>query len=491
MYKPTWLQRALPTKHGRPWSGSAAWLACLAGLGAWYPAAVARAADAGIKRPNLVVMMTDDQRWDSLGCAGNAVLRTPHLDRLAAEGLRFRNMFVTNSLCAPSRATLLTGQYSHTHGVIDNKRRRLAVDRPLVSDRLRAAGYRVAFCGKSHVEGALRDREWDYYFGFNGQGEYHHPQVAEGVSGPDVTYQGAYIDDLVTDKALGWLASLGQAEPFCLFLWFKAPHRSWQRARRHHDLFRDVVLPKPDTYDDDLRGFPGKPRAFAEADNKIGDFIDVRSLESMVKDYYATLTAVDENVGRVLAWLDTSGRVADTAVLFTSDNGFFHGEWRAFDKRFMHEPSIRVPLLVRYPRRCAPGQTDDHQVLNVDLAPTLLELAGVEHDNSMHGRSLVPLLAGESPAWREDWLYEYYEYPGPHSVRKQRGVRSDRYKLIHYYEDPQEFELYDLVNDPGERHNLAGDRAWAMVQEALLQRIEALRRETGDPALIDEATRGG
>lgn len=434
------------------------------------------------RRPNLIVMMTDDQRGDALSSAGNTILHTPQLDRLAAGGCRFRQMFVTNALCAPSRATLLTGQYSHRHGVIDNNNRRLSADQPLVSDLLRAAGYRVAFCGKSHMAGALRDRSWDYYFGFQGQGTYHDPKVAEGTDGPDRVYPGAYVDDLVTDKALAWLADQPD-QPWCLFLWFKAPHRSWQRARRHHDLFAESIIPKPPTYDDDLRGYPGKPRAFAEADNKIGQFDDVRTLEGFVKDYYATLTAVDENVGRVLDHLDQRGLADDTAVFYTSDNGFFHGEWRLFDKRLMHEPSIKVPLLVRYPRRIVAGSTDDHQVLNLDLAPTLLELAGIAVPEWMQGRSLVPLWTASDPPWREDWLYEYYEFPGAHSVRKHRGVRTTRHKFIHYYESPEEFELYDLERDPGELENLADASEHANLRARLAARLVELRRETGDPEL--------
>lgn len=432
-------------------------------------------------RPNFIIMMTDDQRWDAMSCAGNPVIRTPNMDRLAAEGIRFLNMFVTNSLCAPSRATLLTGMYSHSHGVIDNKRRPLPTDIPILSDYLRDAGYQVAFCGKSHVRGALRDRHWDYYFGYVGQGRYLNPVIREGVDGEDRLYRG-YMDDIVTGKAVQWIKNgRDKNRPFCLFLWFKAPHRSWIRARRHHDLFRTIAIPKPPTYDEDLRGYPGKPPAFVEATNKIGDFADVRSLE-FVKDYYATIVAVDENIGRVLKALEEEGISEDTCILHTGDNGFFLGEWRAFDKRFMHEPSIRVPLVVRYPRLVKPGSLCDRMVLNIDIAPTVLELAGLQVPSHMHGRSLVPLLKGEEVAWRKDWLYEYFEYPGPHSVRKHRGVRTERWKLIHYYEVNQ-LELYDLQNDPLERINLAYDPKYRAVVQRLLRRIDELRKETGDPTL--------
>lgn len=431
-------------------------------------------------RPNFVILMTDDQRADAMSCAGNKILQTPHLDRLAAEGMMFNNAFVTNSLCSPSRACVLTGLYSHTHGVMDNgKNRTMRAGQAIFPEMLREAGYEVAFCGKSHIEGSLRDREWDYYFGFNGQGRYHNPLIAEGTDGKDVPHEG-YMDDVVTGKAIAWLKNRRSDKPFCLLLWFKAPHRSWLRARRHLDLYRDVVIPKPATFDEDLKGYPGKPRAFAEADLKIGDFNDVRTLEGFLKDYYASLVAVDENVGRVLDTLQKTGLIDETCILHTADNGFFAGEWRFFDKRFMHEPSIRVPMLVRYPKLAKPGTTSDKMVLNVDIAPTILDLAGVKSPYKMHGQSMKPLLEGEEADWRKDWLYEYFEFPAVHMVRKQRGIRTERYKLIHYFEEPQEFELYDLQSDPDELDNLYGKPQYAELTAKLKARMEELRDETND-----------
>jgi arylsulfatase A-like enzyme len=418
--------------------------------------------------------LTDDQRADALSCAGNSILRTPNIDRLAREGMTFRNAFVTNALCAPSRASFLTGLYSHAHGVPDNANQRIPEAIPLVSDLLRKAGYEVAFCGKSHMAGALRNRTWDYYFGYQGQGNYLRPRAAEmrdGKIGPDEPYTG-YMDDVVTDKALGWLKGRGE-KPFCLFVFFKAPHRSWERAPRHAELFKDAVIPRPGTYGEAAQGHPGKPRAFAEADNKIGNAPDVQNLD-FVKDYYATLTAVDENVGRVLKAVDDVGLRERTAVVYSSDNGFFHGEWGLYDKRLMHEPSIRVPLLVRLPGTVRAGAVEDRMAINVDVAPTLLELAGEKVPESMHGRSLAPLLRGRETAWRKDWLYEYFEFPGPHSVRKNRGVRTERWKLIHYFEAPEEWELYDLQADPGERRNLADDPAHAGTRAELRARLRVL-----------------
>jgi arylsulfatase A-like enzyme len=388
-------------------------------------------------------------------------------------------MFVTNALCAPSRATLLTGLYSHAHGVIDNNNRSISREHPLLPELLRQSGYEVAFCGKSHVKGALRDVEWDDYFGYRGQGNYLKPVIALGTDGPDKPYEG-YMDDVVTDHAVSWLKQ-PREKPFCLFLFFKAPHRSWDRAPRHKDLFKDVTIPVPSTWALREQGSPGKPRAFADADNKIGSFPDVPTLDKFLKDYYSTIVAVDENVGKVLDALTQTGVLDQTAVLFTADNGFFAGEWQAFDKRFMHEPSIRVPLLMRYPQRAKAGSTADGMVLNVDIAPTVLDLAGIEVPAWMHGRSALPLLSGEPVAWRKDWLYEYYEFPGAHSVRKHRGIRTQTHKLIHYYESPEEFELYDLSADPGELDNLYGKPQFAERVKSLQARMEELRRETGDP----------
>lgn len=427
-------------------------------------------------RPNFVIMMTDDQRWDAMSCAGNEILKTPNMDRIAAEGVRFENAFVTNSLCSPSRATVMTGLYSHAHGVFDNKGRRLSPDQPILPDLLREAGYEVAFCGKSHIKGALRDRQWDYYFGFQGQGNYLNPKIAEGTDGKDERYEG-YMDDIVTGKAVEWLENRTSEKPFCLFLWFKAPHRSWIRARRHYDLFREDTIPKPETFDDDLKGYPDKPRAFANADNKIGTFNDVRSLDGFVKDYYSTLVAVDENVGKVFDVLEAKDILDDTALIYTSDNGFFHGEWRAFDKRFMHEPSSRVPVLIRYPRMIEKGSLSKKMFLNIDIAPTVLGLAGAPVPDWMHGQNAAPLLSGESSEWRKDWLYEYFEFPAVHSVRKHRGIRTEKYKLIHYYRDPQEFELYDLENDPGELNNLYGQEGYAELTDQLMQRLGELMQE--------------
>jgi arylsulfatase A-like enzyme len=443
-------------------------------------------------RPNFIFVTTDGHRPEALSLNGNSILRTPNIDRIGREGIQLQNSFVVNALCLPSRATALTGLYSHNTGCVDNKNSRVVpAEVPLFTDHLREAGYEVALFGKAHI-GRLGERQWDEYFGFPGAAaDYFWPRIQAGSHGridSNQVYEG-YVDDVVAERAIRWLKRKRE-KPFCLILWFQSPHAPFFRARRYLDLYSGVTIPKPATFDDDLRGYPGKPRAFAEADNKIGgpyaqngETRDncARTLEEIVKDYYAGITDVDDNLGKVFQALSEMGQLDDTVMMFSSDHGFFLGEWRMYDKRLMHEPSIRTPMLIRYPRLISPGSSAPHMVLNTDIAPTFLELAGLRIPERVQGRSLVPLLKGEEPkSWRKDWLYEYYEYPGPHNVRKNRGVRSERYKLIHYYEAPEEFELYDLTEDPGELHNLYGDPRYATLTRDLRQRIRELRNETDD-----------
>jgi arylsulfatase A-like enzyme len=433
-------------------------------------------------RPNVLIFMTDGQRPDEIGIAGNPLLKTPNMDRIITEGIAFRNAFVVNALCAPTRATFLTGLYSVRHGVIDNKDRPIAEGVPLISNLLRAAGYEVAFCGKSHVRDALRNYYWDYYFGYAGQADYFGCRIAEGVKGKigkEYAYAD-YVDDVVTKAAIEWLEGRGQ-KPFCLFLWLYAAHSPFIRPRRYADLYNGVPIPKPATYDDDLKGYPGKPKAFANATNKIGTPYEAQTLEALVKDHYATIVAADDNLGRVIDVLTKLDRLDDTAIVITADHGFFLGEWHMFDKRFMHEPSIRIPLAIRYPQMIKPGTVSRKMTLDLDIAPTVLDFAGVKTPGSFQGCSLSPLFRGDESKWRKDWFYEYYENPGIFNVPKNRGIRTDRYKLIEYYEEsPVEYELYDLERDPGETHNLHGDPGYADVTKQLLQRLDELRKETGE-----------
>ena len=342
-------------------------------------------------KPNILFILGEGVRPDEFSLAGNKILQTPNMDRIGREGVVFKNAFVVNALCLPSRATILTGLYSHTTGAVDNQDSHVPKQFPILSDLLRDAGYEVAFIGKSHVEGALRDHYWDYYFGFNGQADYYHPRITEGVQGK---YQEAkrydgYVDEILTEKALAWLDKKRE-KPFCLFLWFYAPHAPFYRPRRFVDLYNGVSIPKPPTFDDWKKGYPGKPKAFVDADNKIGiaevGSDDARSLEELVKDHYAGVASNDENVGKIMHALERQNALDDTAIMLSSDHGFFLGEFALYDKRLMHEPSIRVPLMVRYPQRIQPGTTCDKMVLNLDLAPTLLDLVGLNDTPTMQGK---------------------------------------------------------------------------------------------------------
>ncbi|GIW80612.1 MAG: acetylglucosamine-6-sulfatase [Gemmatales bacterium] len=436
--------------------------------------------------PSFVIFLTDDQRWDALSCAGNKILQTPHIDKIAREGLLFKNAFVTTSLSAPSRVTILTGQYSHTHGVKENQNVKLPAATLLLPEFLKEKkGYEVAFCGKSKLGPDLAKRKWDYFFAYDSD-DYLNPTIFASDGKPQSL--SGYVDDIVTQHAIEWLKKK-RDKPFCLFLWFNAPHRPWIRARRHHDLFANVPITKPATYDDDQKNYPGKPKAFTNAKNRVGEFADVRSLD-FIRDYYATLVAVDENVGKVYAVLQAMNKLDNTVIIFTSDNGYFLGEWRMFGNSFMHEPSIRVPLVIRYPKAIPKPGTRDSAALNVDIAPTVLQLAEIPIPKEIQGLSLVPLFAPDAAAvkdWRkEGWLYEYFENPGPQNVRKHRGIRTPKsplggpFKFIHYFEAPEEFELYDLEKDPLERNNLYGNPMYQKVVDHMKLTMEKLRTQTGD-----------
>ena len=441
-------------------------------------------AEPNAKRPNLVFFLGEGQRADALSIAGNSILKTPNHDRIGSEGMRFENAFCTNALCAPARSAALSGMYSRSTGALSNEHLNTPFpsDIPIFTDILHEAGYEVAILGKVHTPMGFEDRYWDYYFGHNNPAnDYANPFFKEGRKGkvgPEKRYFNVYPDDLTVDRALAWMDEDRGDKPFCLLVWFVAPHEPFFRARRHMDLYREVVTPKPDTFDADLKGYPGKPKGFVEAENKIGTTTThpaAGSLEGVMKDYYSGLVAVDENIGRIFSYLEKKKILDDTAIVQTSDHGFFLGEWRMFDKRLMHEPSIRVPMMIRYPRHVPAGQVRKEMALDIDLAPTFLDLAGLPIPKHMQGKSLLPLAKASDPDFRKEWYYEYYEWPNPEKVPPCRGIRTERYKLIHYTLEPQEFELYDLVNDPNEKHNLYAKPEAVTIQQHLSERLDALR----------------
>lgn len=447
-------------------------------------------------RPNIIFIMTDDQRQDAMSAYGNPILKTPHMDSIGTGGMRVTEFFVTNSLCEPSRASFLTGLYSHTHGVLTNGGGPDFADHPGLRPEQRTfvhllhdAGYHTAIVGKWHLSSTPTG--FDEWVVFPGQGQYYDPVMI--ANGARVKMRG-HADDVTGDQALEFLRTRPKDKPFCLLYQFKSPHRSWMPAERYAHVFDDVMIPVPRTFEDRLAG---RPEALRRAEMAIADMPDFadrgvlpslpreerkrRNLEELVKNYYRVLLSVDENVGRVLHQLEADGLTQHTIVVYTSDNGFFLGEHGLFDKRLMYEPSIRVPMLVKYPARIPAGRVDStHMSLNIDVAPTLLDLAGLEVPRWMQGKSMVPILTGAAASWRNAFLYEYYEFPAEHCARKNRGVRTSRWKLIHFWEQPQEWELYDLRNDPDETQNLAYDRQHAGVVAELKKRLAELRRESGD-----------
>ncbi len=468
-------------------------LAGVVGVVPFANAAQLRRARAG--RPNIVFIMTDDQRQDALSVYGNRILATPSIDRIATGGVRFTEAFVTNSLCAPSRASFLTGLYSHKHGVLSNGSGPQFHNQPGLRDEeitfpelLHAAGYYTGVIGKWHLRSAPTGFDSSVVFGRT-RGGYYDPEME--VNGVRVKFRG-HADDVVGDQALTFLRERPADRPFCLLYHFKSPHRAWMPAARFARAFEDIDLPVPRTFEDRLVG----KDAVQRAEMAIADMPDFRdkgvdpslpfeerkrlNLQHLIKNYYRVLLSVDENVGKFLDALDAAGLADDTIIVYSSDNGFFLGEFGLYDKRLMYEPSIKVPLLVRYPARVTPRVDESHMVLNVDVAPTLLELTGVPVPKAMQGRSFAPLLLGRSVPWREDFLNEFFEYPAEHCARKHRGIRTRRWKLIHLYEQPEQWELYDLANDPDETRNLAGERRYAGTVRELRERMAQLRRELGD-----------
>jgi arylsulfatase A-like enzyme len=448
---------------------------------------LAQGMQASGKKPNIICLVGEGLRFDEFSSAGNRLLHTPNMDRISREGCTFHNSFVVNALCLPSRATMLTGMYSHTTGAVSNVEGKIPARFPQVSDILQNAGYETAFLGKSHIAGALMEHNWDYYFGFVGQADYYYPRITEGVRGkygPATLYRGQYVDTLLTQKAVGWLQQK-RTKPFCMFLWFYAPHAPFFRPKDMANDFNGVPIPMPSTFDENLSNYAGKPRAVADADDKIGYSEvyndDPRSLEELVKDHYAGVQDNDRNVGALWKELERQNLTGETAMLLSSDHGFFLGEHHLYDKRLMYEPSIRVPMLIRYPGRVKANTTSEAMVLNLDMAPTLLDIAGLPAPEGMQGKSLLPLAEGVANVpWRKDWLYEYYEYPGFENVRPCRGVRTERYKLIHFFIEPQEYELYDLKADPDEKNNLYGKPGYEQITAQLKERMAALRKETNN-----------
>ena len=457
----------------------------------------------GASRPNILFVFTDDHAYQAISAYGSRLNETPNIDRLAHEGMRFDNCYVPNSICGPCRATILTGKYSHLNGFLVNGNRFDGAQQTFPK-LLQAHGYSTAMIGKWHLES--HPTGFDHWDILVGQGTYYNPNM---IRDGKPTKNEGYTTELITDKALAWLEKSRDADkPFLLMYQQKAPHRPWDPGPRQLDLYEDETIPEPPTlFEDysrrgpavqqqdmtiaetmderDLKLVPPEnltdaqrtvwdaaygPRNEAfRAANLTGDALVRWKYQRYIKDYLRCVASVDEQLGRVLKWLDESGLADNTVVVYSSDQGFYLGEHGWFDKRWMYEESLRTPLLVRWPGKIQAGSLNNQIVSPVDFAETFLDLAGVEIPGDMQGRSLVPLLEGKTPAdWRTTFYYHYYEYPGYHFVRRHYGVTDGRFKLIHFYEpDVDAWELYDLQLDKNELQNVVDNRAYAGVRQRL------------------------
>jgi arylsulfatase A-like enzyme len=460
-------------------------------------------------RPNMLFIMSDDHASHAISAYGSRINQTPNIDRLANEGILFDNCFCTNSICSPSRAAILTGKYNHLNGVksindhIDGRETNLA-------KLLRAEGYQTAMIGKWHLGhgGNADPTGFDYWTVVPDQGEYYDPTFIE--MGEYKKFPG-YVTDLTTDFCLHWLNNRDHERPFMLMCHHKAPHRPWQPAAKYADLYEDVDILEPETFNDDyatrsqaahqakmrierdmkdesdLKGLP--PEGLTEIEEKKWKY------QRYIKDYLRCVASIDENVGRLLNYLDENGLAENTIVIYTSDQGFFLGDHGWYDKRFMYEESLRMPFIVRYPQEIKPGSRSDAMALNIDFPVTFLEYAGVKIPDDMQGRSLRLIWNGTVPEnWRTSMYYRYWmhldEY---HNVYSHYGVRTDRYKLIYYYAEalgtsgsvdenrPPEWELFDLREDPYEINNVYGRPEYAEIIRELKHELHRLQA-----AVLDE-----
>ncbi len=484
-------------------------------------------------KPNIIYIMTDDHAYQAISCYNGKLNQTPNIDRISEDGVMFTNSFVTNSICAPSRAVMLTGKFSHVNGHRDNTQ---VFDGSQVTfpKLLQKAGYQTAMIGKWHL--GSDPTGFDYWNILPGQGDYYNPDFIE--MGEKKRVEG-YVTNLVTDAGLNWLENRDKEKPFCMLLHHKAPHRCWMPDTAYLDMYNDVKFPLPDNFYDNYEG----RLAAAQQRMHMKDFCPVNDLKMLDKegevqgplrkyferqierlnedqraawdkayekeikyykeaklegkellewnyqryleDYLRCIASVDDNIGRLLDYLDEKGLSENTLIVYTSDQGFFLGEHGWFDKRFMYEESFRTPLVMKLPSRIQKGKVNK-LVQNIDYVPTFLELAGVEIPEEIQGRSLLPLITGRSDKdWRKSIYYHYYEYPGPHAVKRHYGVRTERYKLIHFYNDINKWELYDLQKDPGEMNNLYGQKVYKKITESLFKQMMDLQKQYNDTTALD------
>jgi len=465
------------------------------------------------ERPNLVFIMADDHARHALSAYGSRINRTPNLDRIASDGMRFDNAFCTNSICTPSRASILTGTYNHVNGVT-------TLNTPMDNTHetfpklMQQAGYQTAMFGKWHLgEGSAHEPTgFDKWNILPGQGLYHDPSFV--TSDGEKVIEG-YVTDIVTDLTLDWIRQRDPHKPFAVMSHHKAPHAAWEPDEKHAHLFDDVTIPEPETFWDDY----ATRSAAAEAarcrmidlrdhglELEVPDDLSEQEeiswwYQQYIKDYLRCIASIDDNVGRILNYLEESGLADNTVVVYTSDQGFFLGDHGWFDKRFMYEESLAMPLMISYPDLVVEGSVCSDFVLNVDFAPTFLDLAGIDVPPEMQGTSFRPLLSGETPTrWQTSMYYRYWMHrDDQHNIFAHYGVRTHDHKLIYFYNDPlgqpgafgpvdpPSWELYDLKADPFEINNVYGKPEYADVQRGLKAELARLQLELGDePHSSDE-----
>ncbi len=478
-------------------------------------------------RPNIIFIMSDDHAYQAVSAYGHGLNKTPNIDRIASEGAIFNQSFVTNSICAPSRAVLLTGKYSHINGKVDNVNV-FDGDQMTFPKLLQKAGYQTAIVGKWHLRS--EPQGFDYWNVLPGQGAYYNPDIIE--NGEKKRVKG-YVTKLITKFALDWLdTKRDKSKPFCLLYHHKAPHRNWKPSPDYLTLYDDKEFDVPSNFFDDYlnmgraakeqemeiakhmgwghdfkflidpegnqtrfnnqlkrfeedqlelwhAAYDPKNQALKDANLK-GEELAKWKFNRYIKDYLRCIKSVDDGVGEILDYLDQNGLTKNTLIIYTSDQGFYLGEHGWFDKRFMYEQSLRMPLLIRYPGEIKPGTVIDEMVLNLDFAPAFLDYAGVEIPDEIQGVSFREMVNGENKNWRDAIYYHYYEYPSVHMVKRHYGVRTNRYKLIHFYYDIDEWELYDLEKDPDEMNNVYNDPEYADVRDELHLKLKELRGKYGD-----------
>lgn len=495
-------------------------------------------------RPNIIYIMSDDHAYQAISAYGGGLNKTPNIDRLAREGAIFTRSCVTNSLCAPSRAVMLTGKHSFINGKVDNALP-FNWDQDNFPKLLHKSGYQTALVGKIHMDGIPQG--FDYSAVLPDQGNYYNPDFI--VNGKPEQIHG-YVTKITTKLALDWLKSRDPDKPFCLLYHQKAPHREWMPEEKYFKEYTKKEFKEPETFFDNYSGrgiaahaaemriyrdqnWSGDSKIYPEVMDKLGlkeptdwgrnafiqnvgrmddeqraawDYV-YRPLnekfekeyphmtekeiahwryERYMQDYLACIASVDDGVGEVLDYLEKNGLAENTIVVYTSDQGFYLGEHGWFDKRFMYEESFRTPLLMRYPREIKPGTKISKLVQNLDFAPTFLDYCGVDIPKDIQGESFRKLVSGETGEWRDAVYYTYYEYPSIHMVKRHYGIATERYKLIHFYYDIDEWELYDLLKDPSEMKSVYNDPAYAGVRKMMHQRLAELREKYGDSDASDK-----